>query len=410
MPGACRFCGAPLAHVFADLGATPLSNRFLTAADLSRMEPHYPLTVYVCGRCLLVQLEEFEPPSAIFTSDYAYFSSFSASWLDHCKRYAKEMIPRLKLGPESLVMEIASNDGYLLQYFRAAGVPVLGIEPASNVAEAARCAGIPTEIAFFDAELASSLAERGTKADLLIGNNVLAHVPDVNGFVAGLSVALKDAGTITMEFPHVFRLMEKNQFDTIYHEHFSYFSLAAVTRIFSAHGLTIFDVEELPTHGGSLRIYARHAADESRPVSERVARILAMEKEAGLDRVETYAAFGPRVAAVKRGLLKFLIAAKEEGKRVVGYGAPAKGNTLLNYCGVGPDLLEYTADLSPHKQGRYLPGARIPVVPPERILKDRPDMVLILAWNLADEICSQMAAVRGWGGRFFAPIPWIREV
>jgi len=376
---------------------------------MSGMEPFYPLHAWVCGECLLVQLEEFESPAAIF-SDYAYFSSCSSSWLDHCRNYAENMIPRLGLSPQSLVTEIASNDGYLLQYFHQAGVPVLGVEPAANVAQCAIKAGIPTEVSFFGAECALKLANQGRKADLLIGNNVLAHVPDINSFVSGLSILLKERGTITMEFPHVLRLMEKNQFDTIYHEHFSYLSFLTVNRIFKAHGLTIFDVDELSTHGGSLRIYARHAEDGSRPVSPGAARLAQVERENGLDLVETYTGFGEKVARVKRELLKFLIAAKEEGKTVAGYGAPAKGNTLLNYCGVKPDLLPFTADISPHKQGKFLPGTRIPIFAPEKIFEAKPDYVLILAWNLADEITAQLARVKDWGGRFFVPIPGISEV
>lgn len=409
MPGKCRFCKTPLSHTFVDLGASPLSNRYLSAGDLSRMEPFYPLHAWVCGGCLLVQLEEFETPEAIF-SDYAYFSSCSSSWLSHCRDYAENMIERLALDGGSLVMEIASNDGYLLQYFRKAGVPVLGIEPAANVAKVAMSAGIPTEVSFFGADCAARLAETGRKADLLIGNNVLAHVPDINSFVSGLSTCLKETGTVTMEFPHLLRLMEKNQFDTIYHEHFSYLSFITVCRIFEAHGLAVFDVDELPTHGGSLRIYARHAEDSGKPVSPNVKRLAEAERKSGLDRLSTYEGFGEKVAGVKRGLLKFLIAAKEEGKRVAGYGAPAKGNTLLNFCGVKPDLLPFTCDISPHKQGKFLPGTRIPIYAPERIFEEKPDYVLILAWNLAGEITEQLARVRGWGGRFFVPIPAIAEV
>jgi len=410
-PGAeaplCRFCGAPLSEVFVDLGASPLANSYLEPADLRRPEAFYPLCVYVCGACLLVQLPEAERPEAIF-SDYAYFSSFSDSWLEHARTYAERMVGELALGSGSLVVEVASNDGYLLRWFRDRGVPVLGIEPAANVARTAEEAGIPSRVQFFGTETARQLAAEGLRADLLVGNNVLAHVPDLNDFVAGLKIALAPAGVLTMEFPHLLRLMAEDQFDTIYHEHYSYFSLAAVRRVFAHHGLALYHVEELPTHGGSLRIFARHAEDASRPVSLGVEELLAREAAAGLDRIETYRSFAERVQAVKRRLLRFLIEAKEEGKSVVGYGAPAKGNTLLNYCGVRSDLLDYTVDRSPHKQGRYLPGTRIPIYSPERFAETRPDYVLILPWNLKEEIVGQMAHVRGWGGRFVVAIPEAR--
>ena len=410
-PGAeaplCRFCGAPLSEVFVDLGASPLANSYLEPADLRRPEAFYPLCVYVCGACLLVQLPEAERPEAIF-SDYAYFSSFSDSWLEHARTYAERMVGELALGSGSLVVEVASNDGYLLRWFRDRGVPVLGIEPAANVARTAEEAGIPSRVQFFGTETARQLAAEGLRADLLVGNNVLAHVPDLNDFVAGLKIALAPAGVLTMEFPHLLRLMAEDQFDTIYHEHYSYFSLAAVRRVFAHHGLALYHVEELPTHGGSLRIFARHAEDASRPVSLGVEELLALEAAAGLDRIETYRSFAERVQAVKRRLLRFLIEAKEEGKSVVGYGAPAKGNTLLNYCGVRSDLLDYTVDRSPHKQGRYLPGTRIPIYSPERFAETRPDYVLILPWNLKEEIVGQMAHVRGWGGRFVVAIPEAR--
>lgn len=403
-PLSCRSCGAPLSHVFVDLGAQPLANSYLEPADLRKAERFYPLCVYVCGECLLVQLPEEERPEEIF-SDYAYFSSYSESWLRHAREYAEAMIARFGLGPTHQVVEVASNDGYLLRWFVERGIPVLGIEPAANVAQAAEAAGIPTLVKFFGAETARGLAERGMRADLLVGNNVLAHVPNLNDFVAGLAILLAETGVLTMEFPHLLRLMEEDQFDTIYHEHYSYFSFTAVRRVFSTHGLTLFDVEELPTHGGSLRIYARHDRDDSKPVGDRVRELLAREEAAGLTSLDAYRSFTERVERVKRGLLRFLIQAKEEGKTLAAYGAPAKGNTLLNYCGIRTDFLDYTVDRSPHKQGRFLPGTRIPIHAPDRLRETRPDYVLILPWNLKDEIVGQMADVRSWGGKFVVAIP-----
>ncbi len=400
----CRFCGAPLSEVFVDLGASPLANSYLEPADLAKAEAFYPLCVYVCGECLLVQLPEEERPEAIF-SDYAYFSSFSDSWLLHAKRYAEAMIERFGLGAGHQAIEIASNDGYLLRWLQERGIPVLGVEPAGNVAAAAEAAGIPTVVKFFGEATARELVAEGKRADLLIGNNVLAHVPGLNDFVAGLKILLAPAGVLTMEFPHLLRLMAEDQFDTIYHEHYSYFSFATVRKVFAAHGLTLFDVEELQTHGGSLRIYARHDEDDSKPVGERVADLLAREEAAGLGKLETYRSFGERVQRVKWGLLRFLIATREAGKSIAGYGAPAKGNTLLNYCGIRTDFLDYTVDRSPHKQGRYLPGVRIPIHGPDRLRETRPDYVLILPWNLKEEIVEQMADVRSWGGRFVVAIP-----
>ena len=403
----CRFCGAPLSEVFVDLGASPLANSYLEPADLVRAEAFYPLRVYVCGTCLLVQLPEEERPEAIF-SDYAYFSSYSESWLRHAEAYAAAMIERFDLGPDHQVIEIASNDGYLLRWFKERGVPVLGIEPAQNVAAAAEAAGIPTVVRFFGAAAARDLVAEGKRADLLAGNNVLAHVPDLNDFVAGLKILLAPEGVLTLEFPHLLRLMAEDQFDTIYHEHYSYFSFATVRKVFAAHGLTLFDVEELPTHGGSLRIYGKHAEDASKPVGERVAALLAAEAAAGLGRLEAYRSFGERVIRVKWGLLRFLIDTRESGKSIAAYGAPAKGNTLLNYCGIRTDFLDYTVDRSPHKQGRYLPGTRIPIHAPDRLRETRPDYVLILPWNLKEEIVEQMADVRSWGGRFVVAIPEVR--
>ena len=403
----CRFCGAPLREIFVDLGASPLANSYLEPEHLRRPEPFYPLCVYVCGECFLVQLPEEERPEAIFT-DYAYFSSYSESWLRHARTYAEAMVDRFGFGPEHRVIEVASNDGYLLRWFRDQGVPVLGIEPARNVAEAAEAAGIPTLVRFFGTETARDLVAEGTRADLLVGNNVLAHVPDLNDFVEGLKTLLAPRGVLTMELPHLLRLMDEDQFDTIYHEHYSYFSFLAVRKVFASHGLTLFDVEELPTHGGSLRIYARHDEDDSKPVGERVADLLAREEAAGLTYPDPYRSFAERVERVKRGLLRFLIQAKEEGKSIAGYGAPAKGNTLLNYCGIRSDFLDYTVDLSPHKQGRYLPGTRIPIFAPDHIRETRPDYVLILPWNLKEEIMKQMSDVRSWGGKFVVAIPEVR--
>jgi hypothetical protein len=403
----CRFCASPLARTFVDLGSSPLCQRHIEPEQWNAMEPFYPLHAYVCDECFLVQLDEYVSPSEIF-KDYAYFSSFSSSWLAHAKAYAAQMKRQLRLGPASKVVEIASNDGYLLQYFIDEGVPVLGIEPAANVAQTAIGKGIPTVTRFFGAETAQDVLAQHGPADLLLGNNVLAHVPKLNDFVAGMKILLAERGVITMEFPHLMQLIRHNQFDTIYHEHFSYLSLITVERVFAHHGITIFDVEELPTHGGSLRIYGRHAEDASKPVAAAVSDLKARERAFGLSRVETYAAFRDRVEKTKRSLLAFLIEAKNAGKTVVGYGAPGKGNTLLNYCGIRTDFLDYTVDLSPHKQGRFLPGSRIPILHPDTIAETRPDYVLILPWNLKDEIMRQMAHVRSWGGRFVVPIPEVQ--
>ena len=402
----CRFCQSELSVTFADLGMSPLSNSYVPPERLRSMEPFYPLHAYVCGRCFLVQLEQFESPEHIF-SDYAYFSSYSESWLAHCRAYTQQMRERFSLDGQSQVVEIASNDGYLLQYFLEAGIRVLGVEPAANVAAVAREKGVPSEVAFFGVETARRLHAQGLSADLLLGNNVLAHVPDINDFVAGMRVLLKPEGQITMEFPHLLKLMQENQFDTIYHEHFSYLSLVTVQRIFARHGLKLFDVEQLPTHGGSLRIYACHQEDP-RPIGIQVSRLLKTERDYGLEQLDTYRKFEARVQETKRGLLEFLIAARQQGKRVAGYGAPAKGNTLLNYCGVRTDLVEFTVDKSPHKQGRYLPGTHIPILAPEAIQERRPDYLLILPWNLREEIVQQMSCIREWGGQFVVPIPQVK--
>jgi SAM-dependent methyltransferase len=404
MKEACRSCGAALRHSFCDLGMSPLSNAYLTAAELDSAERFYPLHAHVCGECLLVQLEQFETPDRIF-SEYAYFSSYSDSWLAHAERYTAAMIARFGIGPSSRVVEIASNDGYLLQYFKKQGVPVLGVEPAANVARAAEQRGIPTRVEFFGAACAGRLAATGQQADLAVANNVLAHVPDLNDFVEGLRILLAPGGVATCEFPHLLKLFLGNQFDTIYHEHFSYFSLLAAQRVFAAHALTVFDVEELPTHGGSLRVFLRHAGEASRAPTGNVAKVLSDERAAGLDRVERYAAFQERVSETKRELLDFLIRAKRAGKRIAAYGAAAKGNTLLNYCGVRGDFVDYVADRSPHKQGRYLPGTHLPIAPPERIRETRPDYLLILPWNIREEVMEQNGYIRKWGGKFVVPIP-----
>ena len=400
---ACRFCRAQLRVVFVDLGMSPLANRFLFEGELQKMESFYPLRAYVCENCFLVQLEAFASPQAIF-GDYAYFSSYSSTWLEHAKSFADEAIERLSLGSDHFVLEVASNDGYLLRWFRDRGVGVLGIEPAGNVAEAALGEGIPTRVEFFGVESARRLVEEGCAADLLIGNNVLAHVPDLRDFVGGLALAVKPNGMISVEFPHLLNLIERCQFDTIYHEHFSYLSLTTVRRMFAEHGLTVVDVEEISTHGGSLRVWAMRSDSAKAPTS-RVAELIAREIAAGLDRVHTYEQFSTSVMQCKQSLLEFLIEAKRAGKSVAGYGAPAKGNTLLNYCGVRGDFIDYTVDRNPHKVGRYLPGTHIPIHAVTRIAETKPDYVLILPWNLQDEIAEQMSFIRDWGGRFVTAIP-----
>lgn len=403
----CRFCGLILEHTFLDLGMSPLANSYLDLEQLSQMEPFYPLHVYVCGGCLLVQLEEFSSPANIF-GNYAYFSSYSDSWLKHAKSYVNTVIHRFKIGRESHVVEIASNDGYLLQYFVEQGISVLGVEPAANVAEAAVGKGIPTCIKFFGEKTARELSAEGRQPDLIIGNNVLAHVPDLNDFVQGLKILLKPSGIITMEFPHLMQLMAENQFDTIYHEHFSYFSCLTVEQVFRRHGLTVFDVEELPTHGGSLRIYVCHARDFSKPVTSRVTDLQDRERKSGFGELSHYLRFADKVIETKHQLLTFLIEMKGKGKTIVGYGAPAKGNTLLNYCGIRTDFLDYTVDRSPHKQGQFLPGTHIPIYAPERIKQTRPDYLMILPWNLKDEIMQQMAFISEWGGCFVVSIPEVK--
>jgi SAM-dependent methyltransferase len=400
----CRFCGTPLRHTFVDLGMSPLCESYVPADALNRMEAFYPLHVFVCSQCFLVQLEEYVSPDQIFT-EYAYFSSYSDSWLEHCRRYTAEMTERFGLNAQSLVIEIASNDGYLLQYFAARQIPILGIDPAANVAKAARERGVPTLVEFFGSRLAAELVRTGKQADLLLGNNVLAQVPDLRDFVAGLKLLLKPDGVLTLEFPHLLRLMEGRQFDTIYHEHFSYFSFLTVERIFRANGLVLFDVQELPTHGCSLRIFARHAADDSKPVTPRVTELMAREAAAGLNDLASYVCFAESVKQTKRELLACLIEAKQRRKSIAGYGAPGKGNTLLNYCGIGTDFLDYTVDRNPYKQGKFTPGTHIPIYSPDRIYETRPDYVFILPWNLQNEIVEQMSGIREWGGKFIVPIP-----
>jgi SAM-dependent methyltransferase len=399
----CRFCNGSLAE-FVDLGMSPLCESYLAKDQLNSMEPFYPLAAYVCRNCLLVQLQEYVAPEHIF-SEYAYFSAYSDAWLDHARRYAEMMTERLGLGPASRVIELGSNDGYLLQFFVETGIPVLGIDPAANVARAAEKRGVPTLVKFFGVETARELAEESVQADLVLGNNVLAQVANLNSFVEGIRLILKPNGVCTIEFPHLLKTMAGNQFDQIYHEHFSYFSALTAGKIFAAHGMRVFDVDELWTHGGSLRIYACHAGDETHPSLPSVSELARREREAGLCRLETYADFAGQVRATKRKLLSFLIEAKSQGKALAGYGAPGKGNTLLNYCGIRTDFLDYTVDRNPYKHGKYLPGTHIPIFPPEKIAETRPDYVLILPWNLKDEILSQLAYVRGWGAKFVVPIP-----
>jgi SAM-dependent methyltransferase len=400
----CRFCGAGLKRTFVDLGMSPLCETYPSASDLDKPEIYYPLHVYVCDECLLVQLEEFQSPENIF-SDYAYFSSYSGSWLKHAENYCDKMITMLGLDNRSSVVEVASNDGYLLQYFVRRHVPVLGIEPAVNLYQAAVEKGVPTLTRFFGTQLAKDLvAERGG-ADLVLGNNVLAQVPDLNDFVEGLRILLKPGGVLTLEFPHLLRLIERNEFDTIYHEHFSYFSMLTTARIMEAHGLKVFDVEELPTHGGSLRVYACRAEDQGHNIKPSISELIQQEKRAGLNAPEGYLNFAEQVKQTKLELVDFLIKAAQGGKSVAGYGAPGKSATLLHYCGIGKDLIPYTVDRSPHKQGRFLPGSHIPIYHPDRIRETKPDYVVILPWNLKDEIMEQLSSIREWNGRFVMPIP-----
>ncbi|MEM6253745.1 MAG: class I SAM-dependent methyltransferase [Cyanobacteria bacterium P01_D01_bin.156] len=403
----CLFCKAPLEHTFVDLGMSPLCESILSVDRVNQMEPFYPLHVRVCSDCFLVQLEAYVSPEHIFT-EYAYFSSYSDTWLAQCKAYADQVIERFNLNEESHVVELASNDGYLLQYFIEKQIPALGIEPATNIAKVAMEKGVPTLNEFFGQECAKKLVQQGKQGDLIAANNVLAHVPDLNDFVAGIKILLKPEGVFTGEIQHLMRLMESNQFDTIYHEHFFYHTLTTLELIFAAHGMTIFDVEELPTHGGSLRIYARHIDDLSKPVGERVIDLRQRETAKGLRTLDCYTHFAEQVRETKRKLLDFLIKTKREGKTIVGYGAPGKGNTLLNYCGVRTDFLDYTVDRNPYKHGKFLPGTHIPIYHPDKIKETKPDYVLILPWNVKDEIMEQMSVIREWGGKFVVPIPEVK--
>jgi SAM-dependent methyltransferase len=401
---ACRLCGRPLARTFVDLGKSPLCESFLTTEQLDQVEPFYPLHVRICDECLLVQLEAYVPAEEIFR-DYAYFSAYSESWVAHAAAYADVVAERFGLGPDSLVVELASNDGYLLQHFVQRGIPALGIDPAENVAEAARERGVETVVDFFDSRLAEQLVAEGRRPDLIAANNVLAQVPPLNDFVAGIEIVLAPHGVATIEVPHIVRLIEGLQFDTIYHEHYSYFSLTTLVRLFSDHRLEVFDVEELPSHGGSLRVYVKRQGDDLHELSPQVARVLDDERAGGYDTVDGYADFAHSVEEVKWSLLELLIGLRREGKRVVGYGAPGKGNTLLNYCGIRTDLLEYTVDRNPHKHGKHLPGTHIPIYAPSRIDESRPDYILLLPWNLKKEIMVQLSHARDWGAQLIVPIP-----
>lgn len=406
--GQCRLCGAPLMRTFVDLGMSPLCEDFRPAEMLDSVEHYYPLHVYVCDRCFLVQLKQYVSPEAIFT-EYAYFSSYSTHWLAHAKAYCEQVTGRYALGPRSLAVELASNDGYLLQHFGPLGVRVLGVEPAANVAQVAIAKGIPTRIAFFGSSLARELVADGMAADLIIGNNVLAQVPDLNDFVAGMKILLKPDGVITLEFPHLERLIAESQFDTIYHEHFSYFSLLTICNMAKRHGLCVIDVEELPTHGGSLRVHLAHDSS-SHPISPSVGELLAREKAHRFDSADGYLGFAAKAASIKRDLLALLVAIKQENRKICGYGAPGKGNTLLNYCGIGTDFLDFTVDRNPYKHGRYTPGMHIPILPVEALEDARPDYILILPWNLKNEIIRQMHHAAAWGAKFIVPIPYVTVI
>lgn len=401
----CRFCQTPLEHTFVDLGMSPVANDYVSPEKEQSMEPFYPLHVFICKECFLVQLPTHRLEHEIFTDEYAYFSSYSTSWLEHAKKYTDEMTSRFGLNQDSLVIEVASNDGYLLQYFKEKNVPVLGIEPTANTAAEAEKKGITSLVEFFGADVAEKLVSQGKQADLLLGNNVLAHVPDLNDFVKGMKILLKPSGVITMEFPHLQRLIELNQFDTIYHEHYSYYSFLTVEKIFAHHGITLFDVQQLNTHGGSLRIFGKHSDNTALEVTSNVEALKAQERAAGLDQLSTYDSYNEKVKETKRSFLEFLIKAKREGKTIVGYGAPAKGNTFLNYCGVRRDFIDYTVDMNPHKQGRFLPGVHIPIVSPEKYKETKPDYVVILPWNLKEEITQQHAYIKEWGGQFVVAVP-----
>lgn len=401
----CRFCTSPLTHVFIDLFNSPPSNSFLTKEQLNEPEIFYPLKVFICDKCFLVQVDEYKKSSAIFSSDYVYFSSFSTSWLAHAKAYTKKMIGRFGLNENSKIVEIASNDGYLLQYFKEQNIPVLGIEPTTNTAEAAKQKGIETIVDFFGVNLAKDMASKNRKADLLLGNNVLAHVPDIIDFVSGMKILLGENGIITMEFPHLMQLVDNNQFDTIYHEHFSYLSMHTVKQVFEAQGLKLFDVEEIPTHGGSLRIYATHAENSEQQVSGNVNILLNKEYSRGINTLQYYKNFQQRTLELKLDIADFLIDKKRQNKKVAAYGAAAKGNTFLNYCGIKSDLIDFVVDASHHKQNKFLPGSHIPVVHEEKLKKNQPDYVIILPWNLKEEITEQLSYIRDWNGKFIVAIP-----
>jgi SAM-dependent methyltransferase len=405
----CRFCKIELKNTFVNLGMSPLCESYVAEENLNKMEPFYPLHVYVCENCYLVQLEEFVSPEKIFT-EYAYFSSYATSWVEHAKKFTDMIVKRLDLNRNSNVVELASNDGYLLQHFLKYEIPVLGIEPALNVAKVAQAKNINTITQFFGTTLATKLAKENQMADLIIGNNVLAQVPDINDFVKGMKILLKPTGVITMEFPHLLKLIKENQFDTIYHEHFSYFSWYSVEKIFKHHGLRLFDVEQIPTHGGSLRIYACHDGDTTRPTGKEAQSLMSEELQFGVDKLSTYRDYTDQVEGTKRKILDFLIEAKRKGKKIAGYGAPGKGNTLLNYCGIRTDFLEYTVDRNPYKQGMYLPGTHIPIYHPDKIKNTRPDYVFILPWNFKDEIIQQNSFIREWGGQFVIPIPELEVI
>lgn len=404
----CRFCKTELTHVFIDLVNSPASNSFLLKEQLNEPETFYPLKVYTCHHCFLVQVDEYKKLDDIFNSDYVYFSSYSTSWLAHARAYTEKMINRFGFNEKSQVVEIASNDGYLLQYFVAQKVPVLGIEPTKNTAAVAEQKGVPTITEFFGVQLAKTLSAKGTKADLLLGNNVLAHVPDIVDFVGGMKILLAPGGVITMEFPHLVQLVDNSQFDTIYHEHFSYLSFYTVKQIFEAQGLEMFDVEEIPTHGGSLRIYAKHKEDNTKPVGPAVKELLQKELAKGIDKTTYYDNFQQKAEKIKLDLLEFLITQKRGGKKVAAYGAAAKGNTLLNFCGIRYDLLQYVVDANPHKQGKYLPASHVPVVNEDFLKNDQPDYVVILPWNIEEEIRKQLSYISGWKGRFVISIPSLR--
>jgi hypothetical protein len=404
----CRFCKTTLEYEFIDLINSPASNSFLKSEQLNEPETFFPLKVYTCHKCFLVQIDEYKKSDAIFDGDYAYFSSYSKSWLAHSKSYTDLMVERFKFGKDSLVTEIASNDGYLLQYFNEKGIPTLGIEPTFNTAEVARSKGIETITEFFGVSLATKLAEQGKKADLLLGNNVLAHVPDIVDFVKGMKIILNEHGVITMEFPHLVQLIDNNQFDTIYHEHFSYLSFYTVKQIFESVSLEMFDVEEIPTHGGSLRIYAKHKEDNSKVISPNVSRLISKEISIGIDGLKYYDGFQKRALEVKLALLHFLIQQKLDGKKVAAYGAAAKGNTLLNFCGIKSDLIDFVVDANPHKQNKFLPGSHIPVMNESYLKEKKPDFVIIFPWNLTEEIVYQLSYIKEWGGQFIVPIPKVK--